>query len=61
MSQFTCENDFMHYAYDEDHGSRRVGRDIGVIRKPYKWRERMMAPYFFIFFYWNDVKNIIFL
>ena len=44
MSQFTYENDFMHCTQDEDHGSRRVGLGIGAIRKPYRGRQRTMAP-----------------
>ena len=36
MSQFTCENDFMHCTHNEDHGYRRVGRGIGAIGKPYR-------------------------
>ena len=39
MSQFTCENDFMHYTQNEDHGSRRAGLGIRAIGKPYEKRE----------------------
>ncbi|RVW90766.1 hypothetical protein CK203_046415 [Vitis vinifera] len=45
MSQFTCENNFTHCTQDEDHGSRRVGPDIGAIGKPNRGREWTMTPY----------------
>ena len=45
ISQFTCENDFMHYTQNEDHDSRRAGQSIGTIKKSYRGREWMMTPY----------------
>ena len=45
MSSFTGEDDFTHATHDEDHGSRRVGLDIGAIGKPYRGRQRRMTPY----------------
>ena len=44
LSPFTGEDDFTHATQDEDHGSRRAGLGIGCIGKPYKGRQRRMAP-----------------
>ena len=43
LSSFTGEDDFTHATQDEDYGSRRFGRGIGAIGKPYRGRQRRMA------------------
>ena len=45
MSSFTCEDDFMHYTQNENHGSRRVGLSIGATGKLYKGRKRRMTSF----------------
>ena len=43
LSPFTGEDYFTHATQDEDHGSRRVGRGIEAIGKPYRRRQRRMT------------------